>query len=577
MKLRYGFILTIVFVLVFTNTFPCYNAYSKENISKEEKNIVLLNERNKTYYNSTENISREKEVKVMIDEDFINYNNDYGYPFLDENNRAQVPLRLTLEYFGAEVFWDPQEFEAVVVKGDTIVQIPIGKDYIIVNGELTKNDTKSVIYDDRTFMPIRIVLEAFGAEVLWNKDNYHVIINSIPTRDSLVKLPKKYDNRNNNRVTSVKNQGNLGTCWAFATFGALESSLMPDEYRDFSEDHLTMQHGFDLNQNQGGEFTMSLAYLTRWSGPVEEKKDIYGDGVSPTGLNVEKHLQEAIIIPEKNNNEIKKAVYRFGGVQTSVYSPIIDNRDDSIYYNKETNSLYHYGNNNSNHDVVIVGWDDNYPKENFLKQPEGDGAFICKNSWGEDFGEDGYYYVSYYDENIGIKNIAYTRIDPVDNYDNIYQTDLLGWIGNLGYDDETAFFSNVYKANNKEKLKAVSFYATGENSIYELYYVENFKDINSLKERDLLTKGRLKYKGYFTIDIDEEIVLEKGNEYAVIVKITTPGAAYPVAIEFDGGNYTSDVIIDDGKGYISYDGDYWQSTELEQDSNVSLKVFTDNY
>ena len=51
------------------------------------------------------------------------------------------------------------------------------------------------------------------------------------------------------------------------------------------------------------------------------------------------------------------------------------------------------GSEKPNHDVVIIGWDDNYPQENFTTHPEGDGAFICKNSWGEEFGEDGYFLV----------------------------------------------------------------------------------------------------------------------------------------------------------------------------------------
>ena len=82
---------------------------------------------------------------------------------------------------------------------------------------------------------------------------------------------------------------------------------------------------------------------------------------------------------------------------------------------------------------MIIGWDDNYPKENFNLDIEGDGAFICKNSWGDEFGEDGCFYISYYDTYIGMHNVVYTRIDGPNNYDNIYQTDLCGWVGQLGY------------------------------------------------------------------------------------------------------------------------------------------------
>ncbi len=102
--------------------------------------------------------------------------------------------------------------------------------------------------------------------------------------------------------------------------------------------------------------------------------------------------------------------------------------------------------------MVIIGWDDHYPKERFNHQPEGDGAFICLNSWGEGFGEDGCFYVSYYDTNIGDVNVLYSGITDPDYYTGIYQSDLCGWIGQVGYGQEEAYFANVYQAKAKEEL-----------------------------------------------------------------------------------------------------------------------------
>ena len=87
----------------------------------------------------------------------------------------------------------------------------------------------------------------------------------------------------------------------------------------------------------------------------------------------------------------QKAVYLEGGVQSSLYTSMRDYESESVYYNRDTNSYCYIGTEKPNHDSVIVGWDDDYPKENFNMELEGDGAFICTNSWGENFGDQGYF------------------------------------------------------------------------------------------------------------------------------------------------------------------------------------------
>ena len=92
----------------------------------------------------------------------------------------------------------------------------------------------------------------------------------------LASYPAVYDLRTLDRVTPVKDQGSAGTCWAFATYGSLESYLMPSESRDFSENNLKNTAGFDMDVNNGGgNIDMATAYLTRWAGPVNETDDPY--------------------------------------------------------------------------------------------------------------------------------------------------------------------------------------------------------------------------------------------------------------------------------------------------------------
>ena len=340
-----------------------------------------------------------------------------------------------------------------------------------------------------------------------------------------IKLPSAYDYRKTGRAPQIGNQGSLGTCWAFASLTALESSLLPGKSMTFAVDHMSMHNSFLLGQDEGGEYTMSMAYLLAWQGPVLESQDPYGDGVSPDGLAPSVHVQEIQVLPSKDYEAIKRAVYLRGGVQSSLYTSMRDYQSQSVYYNRETNSYCYIGNEKPNHDSVIVGWDDNYSRENFNLDLAGDGAFICTNSWGEDFGDQGYFYVSYFDSNIGVHNIVYTGVEPVDNYDYIHQSDLCGWVGQIGYGQEEAWFANAYRADKGENLAAAGFYATDKNTEYELYLARNLPDAGggemerALDRRMLLAKGRLDNAGYYTIPLDKKIPLEDNEKFAIIVKI----------------------------------------------------------
>ena len=387
-------------------------------------------------------------------------------------------------------------------------------------------------------------------------------------------LPDAYDMRDYGRVSPVRDQGNQGTCWAFASLGALETITLPQEEMIYSVDHMSLNNGFSLDLSEGGEHTMSIAYMAAWRGPVLEEDDPYGDGETDESLTAVKHLKEAIIINERDDNKIKSAIYKYGGVETSIYLEMPYGESYSVYYNPDTASYYYDGYEEPNHDLVIVGWNDNYPKENFALKPSSDGAYICKNSWGESFGDGGYFYISYEDVNICQKSIVYTSLDDADDYDNIYQTDELGWVGQMGYSDESAYFANVYEAKGKETLKAVSFYATGPNTKFSVFVVTDYEEMNSLNRgRKEVGKGETRYAGYYTVDLNQDIELEPGQKYAIIMSITTPGSERPIAIECDAGERTANLDLTDGEGYMSLYGEIWQNSE-EKDANICLKAFT---
>lgn len=115
-------------------------------------------------------------AEVRIDDANIDFCGHTGFPFIDSNNRTQVPLRITMESLGAEVDWNQATQTVIVEKDEIKVEVPIGKSYLIKNGQQIPNDTAAMIRVDRTYIPIRAVLEAFGAEVGWINETQTVTI-----------------------------------------------------------------------------------------------------------------------------------------------------------------------------------------------------------------------------------------------------------------------------------------------------------------------------------------------------------------------------------------------------------------
>jgi len=205
-------------------------------------------------------------------------------------------------------------------------------------------------------------------------------------------IPSTYDLRAHSKLTAVRNQGTCGSCWAFATYGSLESFLMPAEGWDFSEQNLIDEHGYDWDPCAGGNILIASAYLARWSGPIRETDDPY-IYASATNSTVKKHIQEVVYLPPRSgplaNNLIKQSIFANGAVYTSMYYK-------GAYYNGAYKTYYNPGVKEGAHGVTIVGWDDNFDRNKFNYFPAGKGAFIVRNSWGGDWGEQGYFYVSYY-------------------------------------------------------------------------------------------------------------------------------------------------------------------------------------
>ncbi len=396
----------------------------------------------------------------------------------------------------------------------------------------------------------------------------------IETGNGLGELPSYWYAGDCGKKPTVKNQGIYGTCWAITASSALESMLLPAQEIVFSADHMTRQNSFTTEIEDGGDYLMLMAYLCGWQGPVLEEEDPYGDEYSPDDLSPAVHVQEVRVFLDSSIEKIKETVYTYGSVQTSLYMDRQSAKDDAGYYNASTSSYYYTEEMTQNHDILILGWDDTWPADQFATSPGQDGAFICLNTWGSDFGEDGIFYVSYADPNIAKVCVAYTRIDSTDNYDFIYQYDACGWQGQQGYDSSVCYFSNVYTANSDETLAAVGFYATSENASYEIYLVHDFTDTSSFDGMEYLESGSFSDVGYYTVDLEEAQELAAGERFAVVIKMDAPGTTNPAAVEYRADAYTQNVTTGGKESYLSQYGETWENTQEKFQTNVCLKVYT---
>lgn len=126
---------------------------------------------------SAENVYASQ-IGISINDRPVHFTPESGEPFVDQTDRAQVPFRLTMESFGCVVNWDGERQTAVAEKDGIVVEVPIGEPYIVKNGQRIENDTSALIKNSHTYLPIRAVLEAFGASVSWDPDTQSVLVST---------------------------------------------------------------------------------------------------------------------------------------------------------------------------------------------------------------------------------------------------------------------------------------------------------------------------------------------------------------------------------------------------------------
>ena len=353
--------------------------------------------------------------------------------------------------------------------------------------------------------------------------------------------PSRFDLREHGNVTAVRNQGEFETCWAFASMGSLESAILvqkPEGYSytandiDFSERHMVDNHGFDLTAKQGGSMLMAMSYLLRWGGPVSEVDSPYPApgttewSTSSVIADPRLHVQQVRFIPGKTtwtgNDDIKNAVMNYGAVYTTFYM------DKKAYYNESKQAYRCPYSMQPNHGVLIVGWDDDYPASNFGKIFLDNifidnGAYLVKNSWGSEWGDDGYFWVSYYDHNFAVSTMAvFSGNESKANYATIYQYDELGYTGDFKPGDSrmnAGWMANVFTATSDDQIAAVGFYVLAPNTSYQIRVYTDIPEGGTPKDGTLkysnTQTGSFSYAGYVTVPLDKVVPVKSGSRFAV--------------------------------------------------------------
>ena len=375
-------------------------------------------------------------------------------------------------------------------------------------------------------------------------------------------LPARFCLADEGWDTSVKDQGHLGICWDYATIGMVETAVKKATgiELDLSEGNLKNLismysiFGENIDPNGGRGAYEGCLYLISGLGPVLESVDATGDFQYSPLLN---NILLISNIPQAtrnrtnllDNDNIKEAIMKYGGVRISYLAE--DQKDYSYYHNNTTAN---------NHAVTLVGWDDNYSKDNFKYDCPGDGAWIIKNSWGATLGNgSGYYYISYYDTTSAYDFLTYVIFNDTIQYHRVYEYDWT-YSDMIGIEEKEAWYKNVFTSVKDESITAFS---THFDDVVEW---EAYVYVNGVLVHT--QNGTSMSKGYFTYNFDRIIPVHKGEVFEVAVKVKSDKIPSTV-------KHSNNLPGGAGISYFSRDGLTWTDLDL-QNRVASIKVFTRN-
>lgn len=425
-------------------------------------------------------------------------------------------------------------------------------------------------------------------------------------------LPERYNGAEKGVVTEVKDQGTTGCCWAFSVVSAAESNLLKKsedpsqelENIDLSEAHHvwfthnslvddpsdpTSGDGVSVSEpyRSGGNWLRSTFSLARGSGfALESDYPFSENNVGAMGNYEESErydsvyrLTESYTIPKDNTRAIKEKIMENGSVTAAFYmsgSFLTRTFGNYCYYCPDENG--------TNHQITVVGWDDNYDVANFTKStPDSKGAWIVKNSYGGSWGNEGYFYLSYSDKSID--NFHALEVEDSEKFEKVYQYDGYGYGQTMsgmlsGEAIKTASFANVFTADEEEVIDRVSFYVANPTADYtvEIYkgLPENYATPVNNATCALSQSGSVNFSGYYTVDLDEQVRVKSGEIFSAVVTLTSDdGALIPVEGQsgLNDGSYNRYYSSSEGQSYYRFGTSSWNDSSSKGYNNVCVKAF----
>jgi C1A family cysteine protease len=405
-------------------------------------------------------------------------------------------------------------------------------------------------------------------------------LNRIPVErlQTLDVLPSSFDWRDSGNVTPVKNQDPCGTCWTFGTTSVLESAVLMGENAEynFSEQSVALcvdrswvylYDETDEPCNAGGWSELASEVFIKKGSVLESCNPYNGLALECDGSCICDDCPPAKRVDgyrlATNNgseiNVIKNAVYDHGPVTMSFYW-----HSDGNYTDATWGTIYDYYpySGNTNHLVSIIGWNDSVPHPD--PDHDGTGAWIVKNSWDTDWGNDGFFYLAY--NSSGVRHMAYFEYKDHDLTEELLYWDEAGSVGALGYTgSSSAWMASVFTTAQSGNLTHVDFWTTSNNAQYEVYVWDGYFGSEIAHQT-----GSCQEYGYYSIPLSTPIPIDAGQQFTVGVNMTTPEYSYPIPVEFEDPGFV-DPPIQSNVSFIRYNASYsW--TDLADDYNACLRA-----